>query len=175
MRHAVILLLLSSSTIGAVIPTDCLISMEPRWEQLNRKNVPDQAVGGKSIVIGSITFRKKCKQSAKLDTLTLSWHGKPIEKLSGSLYKKIPDRPFVPLENNLVADSSWNQSKQKLHFHFNNNKQSLGPATMFYVVLTVPRNLERTLRAGSFSLSHHNLPEMFAIKQDQMKLNLAQL
>ena len=174
MRHVVIILLLSSGALNGAIPTECAISMEPRWDQLTSQ-VPEYVRGGKSIVVGSITFRKKCKYPAKLETITLAWHGKPIEKLSGSLYKKIPDKPFAPLESNFVADSSWNQTKQKLHFSFSDNKQSLGPTNIFYVVLTVPPGLERTLRNGSFSLSHHNLPDMFAIKQDQMRFNLVQI
>ena len=174
MRRVIVLLLITGSAVAALTPTDCLINMAPKWEPLATRS-PHEHLGMKSIVIGSITFRKKCKQPAKLDTITLSWHGKRINQLSGSLYKKIPEKRFVPIDTNLVADGSWNSAQQKLRFHFNDNKQTLGPINIFYVVLTVPQNLEKRLRTGSFSLSHHNLPDMFALKQDELKLNLAQL
>jgi hypothetical protein len=135
----------------------------------------ERDLGGKWILVGSITFHKKSKEVAKLEKISFEWHGDPIDHLSGSLYKKIPEKQFMPIEDNLVCDGSWNKLNQCLILDFNNRKQTLGPRNIFYLVFTVPESIEPALKSGYFNLVQTNLPDTLYKNDQDLKLDLAQL
>lgn len=174
MKHMVALLLTSlCSTV--LIAHNCSISLEPCWNNLEQKNTKKEVFGGQWVLIGSITFRKKqLKEEIKLEHIDLCWHGDKIERLNGSLYKKLPHKKFIPIEANLLCDGTWDMSNQHLVMDFSNRKQTLGPLNIFYLVLTVPDQLEPTIKKGHFSLAKTSLPEAFGDLQQELTLNIAQ-
>ena len=65
------------------------IVLKPKWRNLdNNNNKKDIDFGGKWILVGSITFKKKSKEPLFIDTISLRWNGEPITNLIASLYKK---------------------------------------------------------------------------------------
>jgi hypothetical protein len=52
-------------------------------------------------------------------------------------------------------------------------KENLGPTTIFYLVLTVPENIEAILKKGSFCIEEQCLPKPFKHCANQDKLSLA--
>ncbi len=175
MKHQIMLAIFASSSLQAVIPSDCLLSVAPHWDNIERNCTHEKEFGGKWMLVGSITFRKKSKQQTKLESMKLAWHGKRIDHLCGSLYKKLPDKKFLPIEQNLVCDSAWNKARQELILNFKHNKQTLGPISIFYLVLTVPQEMEDTLRKGHFSVVKKELPTPFQSKANLLKIDLAHL
>lgn len=169
-----IAVILISSLSTTLIAKDCSISMEPCWNNLEQKNTKQEIFGGQWILIGSITFRKRSKEEIKLDHIRLSWHGDKIERLNGSLYTKHPHKKFIPIEENLLCDGTWDTVSQNLILDFSNRKQTLGAINIFYIVLTVPEQLEPTLKKGHFSLTKSYLPEPFDTQQHELTLNIAQ-
>lgn len=155
---------------------NCSISLEPCWNNLEQKNTKVHVFGDtKWVLIGSFTFRKKqLKEEIKLEQIDLCWHGDKIERLNGSLYKKLPHKKFIPIEENLLCDGTWDNINQHLIMDFSNRKQTLGPLNIFYLVLTVPDNLESTLKKGHFSLAKTSLPEAFGNQPHDLTLNIAQ-
>lgn len=149
-----------------------MISLLPKWENLCKD--PDHIVkfGGKWIVVGSITFRKRTREPIKLHALKLKWEGKQLDQLQGSLYKKFPEKPFLAIEKNLVSDSSWNKIHQVMTLDFTDAQQTIGPHTEFYLVLTVPSSIESIIKQGSFSLLNSGLPESFQNRKD-LRLDIA--
>ncbi len=175
MKHTVLILLLAGGSIHpSMAPTDCLISVEPKWENLCTDPTHIDTFGGKWIVVGSISFRKKIKDPTKLDKIRLAWHGPHMNNLSGSLYRKYPEKKFLAIEDNLICDSTWNRTKQELILNFEDNPQSLGPLTMFYLVLTVPPSQEEIIKQGHFSVLKACLPHSFREKATELKLDIAQ-
>ena len=134
------------------------IVIQPQWKDLEPDSEKVQKFGGKWILAGNITFRKKSKQTIHLDQLHLHWNGAPINRLVASLYKQDLDKPFCPIEKHVMCDGCWNKKKQLLKFSFN-TKQTLGSKNIFCLVLTVPEDLEPTLKAGAFELVPHALPD----------------
>ena len=174
MKHSGMILMLT--LFGAYsYAVECSISVQPCWQSLERSNTNSAHFGGKWILIGSITFRKTCREAIKLDQLNLEWHGPTIDNLAGSLYKKIPSKEFAPIEDNFLSDGFWNQTTRHLSFDFADRSQTLGPSSIFYVVLTVPDELETLLKQGHFSIIKHHLPEFFDQVTKDLQLNLASL
>jgi len=157
-------------------PQDFTISIEPSWDNLEHGNDKSSQFGGKWILAGSITFKKKkADEAVHLQTLLLHWHGISIDTLSASLYKKNFDptrKDFLPIEDYLVCDGTWNKKKQTLVLDFN-TKQTLGTVETFYLVLTVPESVEPALKDGFFSLEPTCLPEPFKKCIDTNTLALA--
>ncbi len=142
-----------------------LISLEPCWQCLDDNNGSCAQFGGKWVLIGNITFKKRSlKDSIYLQQLRLLWTGPHIDTLSASLYKKNFDptkKEFLPIDDYLVCDGIWNKVKQTLILTFD-DKQTLGALEVFYLVLTVPDSLEHILQQGSFALEKNDLPAPFA-------------
>lgn len=137
------------------------IIIEPLWEDLDKNSTTKiHGFDSKWILIGSITFEKKPKEPVTMHRLHLKWQGQHLENLTASLYRKLPDKDFYPLESNLVCDGVWCEGKQTVILTFNEEK-TLGPRTIFYFVVTVPHALEPILKKGSFALLSHTLPESF--------------
>jgi len=132
--------------------------LEPRWDDLEQNASKEKQFGSKLILIGKIIFKKKTIDDIKLSKIFLQWHGDHIDALSGSLYKKEPDKEFMPIEEHVICDSSWNKEQQSLILSFN-QAQKLGIHSEFYLILSVPAALEGILKAGHFAIEEKYLPE----------------
>lgn len=179
MKQAITLLIFTSISCTLFAEHAASITLEPLWQKLDKKNTNQDKFGGQWILVGSITFRNKSKEIAKLDRIKLHWHGEKIDRLCASLYKKLPDKKFYPIQDNLLCDSCWNKSQQYLTLDFSDRRQTLGPINIFYLVLTVPEDVEQKLKTGHFSLTKSHLPAPFmreneAQKNSELKLNIAQ-
>lgn len=161
-------------TIGwSLCASDCSIKIQPQWQSLERANTKADTFGGKWILIGTITFRKTCRDAVKIDRLALEWHGPKLSQLVGSLYKKIPSKDFAPIDENFLSDGSWNTATQQLFFDFPERSQTLGPLSIFYIVLTVPDAVEPLLKQGSFTIIRQQLPLLFEQAMAAAPLDLA--
>jgi len=148
------------------------IVIEPIWQDLERDQSKSEQFGGKWILAGSITFEKKAKESVNLHRLYLRWNGLQIENLCGSLYQKTPDKEFRPIEANLICDGVWSKTKQILMLTFDEQK-TLGLRNIFYLVLTIPKEIEYTIRQGSFDIENYTLPEPFRPNKPEDRLSLS--
>jgi hypothetical protein len=97
-----------------------------------------------------------------------------VKHLVGSLYKKEPDRDFIPLDESLICDGRWIESKQVLQLRFN-QKEYLQPTTTFCLVLTVPNGLEKVLKAGYFDLIPDTLPNQLKVTAEKENLRISML
>src|SRR5689334_4489319 len=91
---AAIILLISTALYGA--PDMCSLCPEPIWRYLDESDFADRWV-----LVGSITFKKKCVEPIKVSKIHLRWHGEPLQELHASLYTNNSDDPFLPIETNL--------------------------------------------------------------------------
>ena len=149
------------------------IVLKSKWCDLDGNCTKATQFGGKWMLVGSITFKKRCKDPICIETINLRWNGEKIDNLIASLYKKNFDKEaFLPIEENLVCDGIWNKNKQTLILNFD-ERENLGPTTVFYLVLTVPEEIEQILKKGSFSLEEQCLPKPFKQCAQQEKLSLA--
>jgi hypothetical protein len=167
---SLIVLIFLNTLIHAVENFD--ITLKPKWCDLDGNCSRSADFGGKWILVGSITFKKRSKEPVSIDNINLHWKGETIDNLVGSLYKKDLDKNFLPIEDNLVCDGEWNKTKQMLILNFD-EKENLGPTTVFYLVLTVPETIEPVLKKGSFCLEKQCLPKPFKDCAQQEKLSLA--
>lgn len=145
------------------------VFIEPKWQDLENDSAIAQQFGGKWILVGSITFKKKSTMPVALTKLELHWNGTPLHHLMGSLYDKPLDKEFMAVEETLLSDGHWNQTTQTLILKFNKRK-TLNAVNVFYVVLTVPEHLESTLKRGSFDVCTSSLPHPIA--HDSLRLSL---
>jgi len=159
--------LVSRSTINAFS-----VILESKWENLESNTKKTEEFGGKWVLVGSITFKKNSKEPVNLNKIYLKWDGESIENLVGSLYKKKPNKDFIPIQDYLVCDSAWNKTKQTLILKFD-EKQTLGPITTFYLVLTIPEKIEKKVKQGSFIIEKECLPDQFKGYAKQHNLSLA--
>lgn len=137
---------------------DFCVSLEPCWRSLgSAASEKSDIFGGKWLLVGVITVKKRVKESVSLCQLNFQWQGDYIDQLIGSLYCVAHDKKFLPTDDFLVSDAVWNHKKQQLQFKFNCATQ-LNTHTVFYLVLTVPEAVERVLRCGSFTIVQHCLP-----------------
>jgi len=149
------------------------IILKSKWCDLDGNCAKATEFGGKWILVGSITFKKRCKDPICIETINLHWNGEPLNNLIASLYRKNLDKDnFLPIEENLVCDGIWNKNKQTLVLNFD-ERENLAPTTIFYLVLTVPESIEPILRKGSFSLEEQCLPKAFKQCVQTEKLSLA--
>lgn len=150
----------------------CSIAIESHWQDLENNKERAQKFGGKWVLAGTITFNKNCNAPAHLNELHLVWHGTPLEHLKGSLFVAKNREPLKPTNDRHVADSIWSKTKQTLIFKFDRSV-SLHPTTIFYLVLTIPEEQEKTLR-GSFTIEPQCLPESFkeVVQQDMLSIQI---
>ena len=170
MKQKVVLCVLLFTHV--LVGTNCHVCVEAKWDNLEQSSQKEKKFGGKLMLIGSITFRKQCKECIKIDKLVLKWHGKPIDSLCGSLYRKLPEKEFKPIQENLICDASWNKNTQSLILNFE-NQQTLNAFNIFYLVLTIPDELENTLKAGHFMLPDTSLPDQINFTEKKLDLALA--
>ena len=150
---------------------NCHVRVEPKWDNLEQTQKKEKMFGGKLMLVGSITFRKQCKDCIKIDKLVLEWHGKQLDTLCGSLYKKYSEKEFVPLQENLICDALWNKANQNLVLDFE-SQETLSAVNVFYVVLTVPEGIEQTLKDGHFTLRDTTLPDQINFADKKLDLAL---
>jgi hypothetical protein len=131
------------------------ITLEPLWHSLDGDH--HNNFGGKWIVVGSINFKKKSNENVQLSNLQLLWKGQKLNNLIASLYKKESNKPFLAIEENLICDGKWDQTRQKLILKFN-KYESLHAYDSYYLVLTIPATLESIIAQGSFEIDHALLP-----------------
>ncbi len=130
--------------------------------------------GGRWVLAGTFIFRNKSGDPVPLQELSLAWKGSQIiQNLSGSLFKKEPNKDFLPLEEMLVSEGHWNREKQTLHFKFK-HQEYIGIKTIFFLVLTIPKSLEQALEDGYFTVITDNLPRQLkkAIQKNIPTLSL---
>lgn len=168
--HIFTLLFITSGLLG--IDADFSISLEPMWKDLETNPNNIAKFGGKWILAGSITFKKRAKDNVNLEKIYLKWNGPALENTMASLYRGRPDKDFLPIEDNVVADGIWNKKKQRLLFDFLEN-ETLSAITIFYLVLTVPPCCETLFKQGNFSLEKTCLPGpyQFCIYNNKLAFN----
>jgi hypothetical protein len=153
--------LIACSSVHAATPAhDFNIIVQAQWQDLENNEQRVKDFGGKWILAGSITFKKKAKDTVHLSKLYLQWQGSKIENLVASLYRKTDETKFLPIQENLICDGLWNKSDQTLILNFE-RKETLGPVNTYYLVLTVPETLEPTIKQGSFDVLVACLPAPF--------------
>jgi hypothetical protein len=148
------------------------IVLKSKWQELGSNVIKHTDFGGKWVLVGSITFKKRSKDPIFVDEINLCWHGEKLDNLIGSLYKKNLGKDFLAIEDNLICDGIWNEKKQTLILDFD-EKENLGPTTIFYLVLTVPESIEPILKKGHFCLENNCLPHPFKQCAQNEKLLLA--
>lgn len=133
------------------------VVLEAKWQDLENNAQRSKQFGGKWILAGSIVFKKRSSDTIFLDEIQLSWKGKKIDNLIASLYEKNATGSFLPIEKYHLCDSIWKYSTQQLFLKFN-HPFSLGAVNTFYLVLTVPQEIENKLKCGHFCITQHGLP-----------------
>jgi hypothetical protein len=155
------------------LASSCQVCVEAKWNNVEKSSPQKEKMfGDKLMLVGSITFRKQCKECIKLDRLALEWHGPQITNLCGSLYRRLPEKTFVPIQDNLICDARWNKGSQTLILEFE-NQQTLNAVSIFYLVLAIPNGLEETLKQGHFTLLDSNLPDQISFSDKKLNLALA--
>lgn len=149
-----------TSTEGAKHNEDCDLDICSEWKNLDSKEERYiEKFGGRWILAGKFTFKNRSKETVPLTELDLEWKGKQkIVDLEGSLFKKEPNKEFIPVQEFLISDGRWNTEKQTLQLRFN-QKEYLGVSTTFYLVLTVSPSLEKKLKDGYFTVMTDKLPK----------------
>jgi len=148
------------------------IVLKSKWQELGCNDNKCADFGGKWILIGSITFKKRSKHPIFVDKINLRWHGENLDNLIASLYRKNSGKEFLAIEQNLICDGQWNPKTQTLILDFD-EEEKLAPTNIFYLVLTVPENLEPILKKGHFCLENNCLPRPFKQSAENEKLILA--
>lgn len=152
--------------------SDCAIIIEPHWEDLEKTKDRSEQFGGKWILAGTITFKKKCNSHENLEELTLQWHGSHLDNLQGSLFIVKNPGTFKPINENHVADGKWSKERQVLELSFN-RPLSLQSSTILNLVLTIPESQEPLLK-GHFTIAPQCLPVPFqeAASKDPLSINI---
>lgn len=148
-------LIISFTTVSAVPPIQ--LSIIPTWQHLDTNPETIKQFGGNWILAGTIDVKKRSSQVIKLDKLILHWKGNHVEHLLGSLYKKDLDKTFMPIQDYLICDSSWDEATQKLILKFD-APLNLEAHTTVCLVLTIPDHIESVIGKGSFQLESTALP-----------------
>lgn len=151
----------------------CQLSIIQEWKNLDTCE-RDKTFQARWILATKFVFKRRDKEFIALDEIDLAWHGPMVKNLVGSLYKKEPDRDFIPLDESLVCDGRWIESKQVLQLRFN-QKEYLQPTTTFCLVLTVPNGLEKILKAGYFDLIPDTLPHQLKVTAQKENLRISML
>lgn len=165
-QSSILLILFGMQLLNAQEPTisiktiskDIELHILPQWHNLDEDEERCVQFGGAWIEAGVITLRKKTREPINMTHLILRWQGPELEHLVGSLYQRKPDKDFMPIEQNLICDSNWQQSSQKLIFKFL-QPLSLDALTELRLVLTVPSDMEEKLKSGALKVEADYLPD----------------
>jgi hypothetical protein len=174
MKHPLFLtiFIVASAVLTTHTTEECSIILTSKWCDLDGNCKKAIQFEGKWMLVGSITFKKKAKDPIYIDTISLHWNGEQLDNLIASLYKKNISKDFLPIEDNLICDGIWNKKKQTLILNFD-EKETLDPTTIFYLVLTIPETVEQLLKTGSFQIEEESLPQPFKHCAQSEKLSLA--
>jgi len=148
------------------------VLLEAKWENLDSNPQRIKKFGGKWILVGSITFKKRSSEVLFLDEIQLTWEGDQIPRLTGSLYQKNDTSAFLPIEKYFLCDSLWKSSTQQMLLKFH-QPITLGSVNTLYLVLTVPEELENKLKKGKFKLEHVGLPMRYRQYVEGHSLSIA--
>lgn len=138
----------------------CELNISSEWRNLEDtcKGEYTEKFGGRWMLAGTFIFKNRSGDTVPLTELDLAWKGKlKISDLVGSLFKKEPNKEFMPVQDFLISDGHWNAKQQVLQLKFN-ERELIGLTTTFCLVLTVPSSLEKTLNDGHFTVIIDNLP-----------------
>lgn len=136
----------------------CEVTINPEWKNLDDYEKAEK-FGGKWMLAGKITIKKRTKDTVVLHELDLAWEGsEKITHLDASLYRQMPNQELIPIEETLICDGHWNKQKQLLQLKFD-HKEYLNTQSIFCLVLTVSKTLEPILKKGSFKIITENLPQ----------------
>ena len=135
------------------------LNLKPLWKNLDTNQATIEKFGGKWVLAGEIDLRKRTPEPLRLNKFVLRWQGKPLNNLVASLYKKELDKKFLLIQDYLVCDSSWEPTNQRLILHFD-HQVLLETRTIFYLVLTIPKEIETSIQEGSFMLESQTLPPL---------------
>ncbi|MFZ5953524.1 MAG: hypothetical protein ACOYT8_00315 [Candidatus Dependentiae bacterium] len=153
------LVILICITVHGLHAQLCTLHTHAEWENLEKRIATSERFGSKLILIGTLMFKKRANEPIILNHLQMQWHGTYIDQLSASLYHKKNNLRFIPLEDNLICDGIWNKHKQRITFKFN-KPYSLSAHTQFYIVLSIPSELENTMKLGSFTIEKNSMPDL---------------
>lgn len=170
LKLSLILICAQSLSIAADKNTGLTITLTPEWQPIGHGKANEKVFGGEWICAGTITIKKRVNETLSLTQAAFRWHGPTLSALHASLYRKNSE-PFLPIEENVVSDGIWHPNTQELSFSFS-NKQILDPITTFYVVLTVPNDLEKQLKKGRFELLTAHLPTQVQLYLENKTLSL---
>lgn len=148
------------------------INIQPQWMKLDADDEKAQLFGGSWILAGDIIFKNKSSNVIKLDAFDLQWQGAPLAQLSATLFKKDEHDQIMPIQEHVISDGYWSQKEQTLKFRFD-QKYALSALNKFYLVFTVPEDIEDTLKNGTFSLNKRHLPYQYQRALRNKPLNLS--
>ena len=148
------------------------ITLEPKWEDLDKNKKRKIIFEDKWILAGDITFKKKAPDSIFLQELHLKWKGEKIPHIIGSLYEKNSYGDFMPIEKYLICDSKWKSSEQKLILRFP-KPRTLYAVNTLSLVLTAPKEVVGILKEGYFQLESETLPAQYQEYAHEHNLKLA--
>ncbi len=136
----------------------CDITIQSIWKNLETPR-ETKLFGSQWILAAIVTFKRtpELKEAIVINKLQFAWDGPMLTNLSASLYKKSPNKDFLPTEDSLICDGKWNNTNQKLSFSFDDER--LDAVTRFYIVVTIPDIIANQLQEGSFNLLESSLPE----------------
>lgn len=97
------------------------------------------------------SFTIKTKEPIILKNLKLKWRGEKIPNLCAALYqKKATEENLMPLQQNVIADGSWNPLKQELSFAVN---QKVAAVNSYHLVVSYPKQRGAIIKNGSFHVA----------------------
>lgn len=133
------------------------VTIKPQWEYLTAGKPYRYPFSTRWILAAHLIFKKTVKNQVRLCQLTLRWRGPHVDHLIASLYTAVPSKPFLPIEDQLVCDGTWNSLRQTLLLPFE-EEQNLGALNIYYLVLSVPPTMEHLLKMGSFVIDALTAP-----------------
>lgn len=163
------LILLVGTTTQIYTRDAAHIIITPTWEPIQTTDAIDTESDW--VIIGTITFKKKLPEKMVLKELVLNWHGEYVEDLSGSLFIKKYNKPFMPIEECCVSDSSWETGAQQLQWIFC-TPITLSTETTLYITLIIPHALHPALENGYFTLDADRMPPPFKKEADRKQLRV---
>lgn len=145
------------------------VHIKPAWCIHTHENY--MHLGTSWVEAGEITIKKKCKEWIVLSKLVLQWHGKQMNTLSGSLYKKT-GKQLRAIEENHICDAQWNVRNQQLVLQFK-TPIILTPTSTFGLYLSIANDQVDLVHSGYFTFCTQELPRELVGPVEQAQLKLA--
>jgi hypothetical protein len=157
-RCAVYILAYCCITYGKQEPLE--LTIHKAWKSLDDTAINHETYGGNLILGGTIEVIKRSHEPVFITKILLKWRGKKLDSLIGSLYKQPIDKEFLPIEEFLLCDGSWNTQDQYLIFTFT-NPVLLQARTTLQLVFMIPPALESCIKSGSFEIEPFSVAKSF--------------